>query len=218
MNGDCCIELRVEVSGGPVTNNIEVRFCYGPDIFNMECLEWLAPELSQWVSIDCGQQLEFCINLECNSHAFTKWEFRDDEGNLIRESASCCDTFILLSGNIHATAFLSYTPEHYTISGTVLRDDGVPIPGGVDFTVSSPAPQEFTVHVDGSTFELTGVHGGVPVTVTASATGYLFSHPKLVYANLCENRPNQTFTGYSSDWRAPITKLLSYPPEVSEES
>lgn len=143
---DSSVELLVDVSGGPVTDNIEIKFCYGPDLGDWdECQEWPATQMPQpWiVGIDSGKQLMFSVSTESDNHSFTKWVVRDDEGNIVREKTDSHYTFVLDSGNIHATAYLSYTPLNYTISGTVLRDDGVPVPGGVALTLSS---SEQTTH------------------------------------------------------------------------
>lgn len=213
----CGVELKVEVSGGPVTNNIEICFGYGPDLMNLETQCWQAPELPQNLWIDSGQQLMFTVSVECIDHTFVKWEFRDDEGNLVRESTASGYGFILLSGNIHATAYLSYTPQNHTISGTVLQEGSSLVPGGVDLTLSSPV-ETLQRHTDDGNFSFTGVKGGVPVTVTPSAPGYAFTPASLVYENLCNDHTGESITAYSSDAYVPTTTFISVPPEVSEES
>lgn len=215
----CGVELKVEVSGGPVTNNIEICFGHGPDLGNLQTTCWQAPQLQQNKWISSGQQLMFSVNLESNNHTFTKWEFRDDNGDLVRESTASGYGFILLSGNIHATAYLSYTPINYTISGTVLREDSSPVPGGVDLTLNSSV-QTLNQHTDDGNFSFAGVKGGVSVSVTpsASAGGYAFSPPSLSYGNLKANHTGESITAYASDYSVPMTSFLTVPPTVGEES
>ena len=210
----CGIELKVEVSGGPVTNNIEIKFDYGA-----ESQQWYAPELPQNVWIDSGQQLGFSVYLESNNHTCTKWESRDDDGNLVSESLGCNDSFTLGSGNIHATAFLSYTPVNYTISGTVHRDSGSAVPGGVDLTLTS-SQQTLHQHIDSTSFSFTGVKGGVPVSITyeASDGGYAFSPPSVSWGNLKSDHTGEDITGFSSDTTSPMTSFVMIPPAVSEDS
>lgn len=210
----CGIELKVEVSGGPVTNNIEIKFDYGT-----ESQQWYAPELPQNVWIDPGLQLHFSAYLESNNHTFIKWESRDNSGNLLSESSNPNDSFILNSGNIHATAFLSYTPINYTISGTIHRDDGSAIPGGVDLTLTS-SQQTLNQHIDSTSFSFTGIKGGVPVSITyeASDGGYAFSPPSLSYGNLESDHTSEDITAYSSDTSVPMTSFVMVPPAVSEDS
>ncbi|NVM20461.1 MAG: hypothetical protein HWN68_01600 [Desulfobacterales bacterium] len=211
------VELRVVVSGGPITNNIEIRFEHGPDLHNLKYQLWSAPALPKYLGIDSGQQLMFSVSTESESHSFTKWVFRDDEGNIVRESTASGYGFTLLSGNIHATAYLSYTPVNYTISGTALRNDGVPVPGGIDLTLSS-SEQTLTHHTDDGSFSFTGVKGGVSVSVTPSAPGYDFGPATLVFNNLRANKTEQDIVAYPSDESAPITSFVTVPPSVSEDS
>jgi hypothetical protein len=215
----CCIEIRVEVANGPVTNNIEICFGYGPDLGNLETTCWPATEMPQDLWIANGRQLMFTVNLESNNHTFIKWEFRDDDGNLVGESTASGYGFILLSGNIHATAYLSYTPINYTISGSVLQIDSTPVLGGVDLVVSSSV-QTLMQHTDNGNFSFNNVKGGVSVSVTpsASAGGYEFSPPTLSYDNLKTNHTGESITAYSSDFSVPMTSFLTVPPAVSENS
>lgn len=214
---DSTIEINTEVDGGPVTNNIEIRFGYGPDLQNLEYFEWMAPGLPQYVGIDSGQQVVFAVNLESANHTFVRWEYKNDQGEVIRERTNESDIFTLLSGNLHATAYLNYTPLTYTISGTVLRSDGAVIPGGVDLTLAS-SEQNISQHTDNGNFTFSGVKGGVPVSVTPVASGYSFAPPNLFYGNLEQDQFNQTLTGDSSDDLVPTTSFLNTPPAVSEIS
>jgi len=215
---DSTIELKVDVSGGPVTNNIKIRFGYGPDFQNLMYQEWLAPELPQHVGIDSGQRVQFEVHLESINHDFTKWEFWDDEGNTW-ESVSSSYGFILNSGNIYATAFLDYTPQNYTIGGTVLREDSGPVPGGVDLTLSS-SQQMMEQHTDDGNFSFSGVKGGVPVSVRleASEGGYGFSPASLSYSNLKTDHTGESITAYATDIYAPTTSFLTVPSTINEDS
>ncbi|MDP2897297.1 MAG: hypothetical protein Q8Q12_12215 [bacterium] len=211
------VRLSVEVSGGPVSDNIKIRFGHGPDFSHLHYQEWPAPALPQTVTIDSGQQLRFELNLGSNNHTFSKWVFRDDNGNVLRESFDQWYGFSLLSGNIHATAYLTYTGIAYTISGTVLRWDGIPVPAGVDLTLTSPV-QTMTQHTDNGNFSFAGVLGGVSVTVTPSAGAYQFSPSSLVFPNLKRDQLDWLITAHSSDEYVPMTTFLMVPPAVSANS
>ncbi len=216
-SSDSTIELKTEVIGGPVSNNIEIRFGYGPDTQNLQYFDWLGPDLPQYMGINSGQEVMFVANLQSNNHTFVKWEFKDDQGNIIRESTASSYGFTLLSGNLHATAIFEYTPITYNISGTVLKSDGSTIQSGVDLHLFS-SEQSISQSTDNGTFSFSGVKGGVSVEITPSATGYTFAPSKLVFNNLKESWTNQTVNGYSSDYSAPETSLVYVPPSFNESS
>lgn len=217
---DSSVELLVDVSGGPVTDNIEIKFCYGQGLGDWdECQVWPATQMPQpWiVGIDSGKQLMFSVSTESDNHSFTKWVFCDDEGDIVRESTASGYGFVLNSGNIHATAYLTYTPINYTISGTVLRKDGTTVPGGVELTLSSPV-QTMTQTSNEGNFSFTGVNGGVSVTITPSADGYAFTPSALVFNNLYDDQTGKAIVAYPSDTNVPMTSFVEVPPAVSAES
>jgi hypothetical protein len=170
------------------------------------------------LGIDSGQQLMFRVNFKSDNHSFNKWVFEDDNGNIFRQSTASGYGFTLLSGNTHATAYLSYTPINYTISGTVRRKDGSLVPGGVELSLSSSEQTINKISTDG-TFSFTGVKGGVSVTITpSSADGYAFSPSKMVFNNLKSDQTGKHFTAYSFDENVPVTSFNAVPPEVSTDS
>lgn len=215
---DSTIEIKSRVNGSAdSTSNIEIEFGYGPDLSNLEKTKWLATELPQYLGIDSGQKVEFDAHVASENHTFIKWEFRDDQGNLIRESSSSGYFFTLLSGNLHARAIFDYTPRTYTISGTVLSSDGSLIPGGVDLTLSSPE-QTIVQHIDNGNFSFNGIEGGNAVSITPYAKGYAFAPTHLVYSNLIKNISLETIRGYSSDDLSPTTSFVNFPPAVNNNS
>lgn len=211
------VEIRTEVSGGPVTNNIKIRFCNGPDLSHLTCDEWYGPDLPVSCALSTGQQLMFEVNLKSNNHMFDKWEFRNEQGELLRTSSASSYGFNLYGGSVYATAYFSYTPLNYCISGTVLRSDGSTILGGVDLLLTS-SQQRLSLHTDDGTFSFCGILGGVPVTITPSANGYTFAPSYLVYDNLHQNWSSQLLRGDSSDDSAPLASFENVPPIVNESS
>ncbi len=205
-------ELKVEVSGGPVSNNIEIEFGHGAD-----SQTWLAPQLPQTVEISSGESLMFSVSTKSDNHDFIKWVFRDDDGNIVRESTSSGYGFTLSSGNIHATAYFDYTPHDYVIAGTVLREDGTPVPDGVTVTLSSSEQQISQTTMDGN-FTFTGIRGGIPVSVSFAASKYAFTPANLNYVNLHLDHTEENVVAYSSDCYAPTTTFVTIPPTVSENS
>lgn len=211
------LEILAEVDGGPVTDNIEIKFGYGTDLQNLEYQEWVATELPKNLAIDSGQQVMFSVSIEAENHSFTKWVFQDDDGNILRESTSSGYGFVLDSGNIQATAHFTYTPTNYTISGTVLREDGTPVPGGIDLTLTSSQQATIQTSNDGN-FSFTEVNGGVSATITPSADGYAFTPSSLVYNNLRGDHTGEEIIAYATDTQVSVTRFLELPPEVSEKS
>jgi len=217
FTNDSSIELKVEVNGGPVTNNIEIAFEYGPDLQHLQSTKWPASELPKSVGIDSGQEVMFIVSTESDNHNFIKWEFKNDNGSVFRESEASGYGFRLLSGNVHATAYFNYTPSNYTISGTVLRSDGAAIPNGVDLMLTS-SEQTLLQHTNDGNFSFSGIKGGVPVTITPLAAGYSFAPSSRVYDNLRQNWSNQSMRGDSSDDLAATTSFSNVPPTVSDNS
>jgi Peptidase C10 family/Divergent InlB B-repeat domain/Spi protease inhibitor len=110
-----------------------------------------------------------------------------------------------------------YTPQNYTISGTVLRGDGSPVPGGVDLYLESPE-QSPSLHSSDGNFSFSNVRGGVSVSITPLADGYEFAPPALVYNNLHNNHTGEVITASASDVQAPMTSFLTIPYSVSDNS
>jgi len=215
---DSTVEVDVMVAYGPTTENIEIEFRHGPELSDMKSYEWNAKNLPKVVEVEpLPQQLGFFINLESDNHTINGWICRDDNGDVVSESSDWSKIFELLSGNVHATAYLTYTPNNYTTSGTVLREDGSPVPGDLKLTLTSLV-QTLTTTSNNGTFSFTGVKGGVPVTITPSAVGYAFSPPNIIYSNLKDNHSGVEIKAYSSDTKAPTTSLTKHPYSVNEES
>ena len=117
---------------------------------------------------------------------------------------------------VNLNVFYNYSPQQYEIRGTVLRDDGAFVPGGVDLTLTS-SQQTMLQHTDAGVFLFTGVKGGVPINITASASGYAFAPPSLVIPNIQDNWTNLSIIAYSSDVYVPMTSFLTVPAAVSED-
>jgi len=214
----CSVELRVSVSGGPATDNISARLGYGPDLANLQYEQWYyAPQLPHSTWISPGQQLMCELSTVSANHTFLHWGFTDDDGNEAHADMSGSSSgFIWTGGNLHATAYLSYTPQTYTISGTVLNDS-TPVPGGVDLTLQS-SQQTLTQHSGDGNFSFLNVQGGVAVNITCAAAGYNFSPASLLFNNLRQNWSGQTISAYSSDELSPETFLEAHPNTISTSS
>ena len=212
------VSVDIVVAEGPATENISIEFQHGPDISNTQKYEWSPMELPKVIQdIPMPQVLGFCIILESGNHSIDGWTLRDDDGNIITEGSDWCKIVNFSSGNVHATAYSTYTPNEYSISGTVLRKDGSEVPEGVELVLESQV-QQLSTQANNGEFTFSGVKGGVTVTISPSSAGYSFSPPKLIFNNLIENQTDMTLSAYSADIKAPTTTFTQVPDQVCEES
>jgi len=168
--------------------------------------------------VPSGSTVYFQASTESANYEYREWELREN-GNLVGGNTSSSFSFTLgpSSTEVGLNVYYHYTPQNYTISGTVLREDSSPVPGGVDFTLSS-SQQNIALHTDNGNFSFAGINGGVTVTVTPSANGYVFAPANLVYECMDDNHIGETIAAYSSDDYAPRSSFISVPPAVSENS
>jgi hypothetical protein len=168
--------------------------------------------------VPSGSTVYFKAVVDGPNYQYREWELWES-GTRIAGNTSSMFSFTLgaTTTEVGLNVFYDYTPQYYTISGTVLRDDSNPVPGGVDLTLTSPEQTMLQHSTDGN-FSFTGVQGGTSVTITPSADGYNFSPPSLIYHNLKDNYPGQTIVAYTSDTYVPMTSFLTVPPAVSENS
>jgi Y_Y_Y domain len=110
-----------------------------------------------------------------------------------------------------------YTPQNYTISGTVLRGDGSPVPEDVELRLESPEQSTLQHSTDGN-FSFSNIRGGVSVSITPTADGYEFAPPALVYNNLHNNHTGETINAGASDVQVPMTSFLMLPSSVNDNS
>jgi len=168
--------------------------------------------------VPAGSTVYFQADVGSPNYEYREWELYE-EGSLIRSGTGNMWWVTLGTGTteLGLNVYYGYTPQNYTISGTVLLNDGTPVPGGVDLTLTSDEQTMSQNTTDGN-FSFTGVHGGVSVTITPSASGYVFSPPSLVYNNLKDNRTGQTIVAYPSDKVSPMTAFVTVPPVINETS
>ncbi len=168
--------------------------------------------------VPSGSTVYFRADVESANYEYRGWELYQN-GSLVLNGLSSVWSFTLGTGTteVGLNVFYRYTPQNYTISGTVLREDSSPVPGGVDFTLSS-SQQTIALHTDNGNFSFGGINGGVSVTVTPSADGYAFAPASFVYECVDDNHIGEIIAAYSSDDYAPMTSFISVPPAVSEES
>ncbi len=168
----------------------------------------VAPESEVW----------FSAGSDGPNHEYREWEGYD--GGVYFDGGTS-NTWGLQLGTqttvVDLYVYYDYTPQDYSIGGTVLREDSTPVPGGVDLEVSS-SQQTLTQHTDTGNFSFSGVDGGVAVTVTPSAQGYAFTPASLVYNCLDGNHSGEVFVAYSADSYAPRLSFDDVPLEVAEDA
>jgi len=168
--------------------------------------------------VPAGSTIYFKADVGSPNYQYREWELWEN-GTRIAGTTSSMFSFTLgtETTEVGLNVFYDYTPQNYTISGTVLCGDTTPIPGGVDLVLTSDQQTMSQNTTDGN-FSFTSVHGGVSVTITPSAAGYGFSPANLVYHNLADNYTGVAIIGYASDVFVPTTSFLTVPPAVSENS
>jgi len=173
-------------------------------------------ELPTTLWIPPGNWVLWSASARSDNHTFIKWEFRDDSGEIFRESEASGYGFQVLAGtNVYATGVWEYTPQYYTISGRMTQGDGTPLADAVIELTGYLARTAMT-GVDG-TYEFTDIPGGRAYTVTPIKAGYEFSPPSRTFNNLISNQTWDS-RGYVRDAKAPETSITSRPPEVGTSS
>ncbi len=134
-------------------------------------------------------------------------------------SGTCTRWFQLGPTAEYVDLYLDYSYRQditYVVSGTVLLENGTPVPGGVDVTLNSPVQQD-VVHTNDGNFSF-AASGGVTVSVALSADGYAFSPGGFTFREHCDHQTGVSVTAFSWDTLVPTTSLLAFPPAVGEDS
>jgi len=170
------------------------------------------------LAVPAGSTVWFQADVASANYEYREWELLEN-GSRIGGGTGSLWWFTLgtNTSEVGLNVFYRYTPQYYTISGTVLKGDGAPVPGGVDLTLTSDE-QTMSQHTDNGNWSFTGVQGGVSVTITPSASGYVFSPANLVYNNLKDNHTGIAIVAYASDNYVPTTSFVTVPATVSENS
>lgn len=170
------------------------------------------------ILVPSGSQVWFTASVNTANHEFLEWEGYED-GTMFGNGVNNTWSVQLGTGTseISLDVYYDFTPQNYTISGTVLRSDSSTVPGGVDITLTS-TEQTLSQHSNNGAFSFAGVKGGVSVSVSCSANGYAFSPSNLVFNCLHSNNMGNTVLAYSSDSFVPTTSFINVPPSISENS
>jgi len=170
------------------------------------------------LAVPAGSTVWFQADVASANYEYREWELLEN-GSRIGGGTGSLWWFTLgtNTSEVGLNVFYRYTPQYYTISGTVLKGNGTPVPVGVDLTLTSDE-QTMSQHTDNGNWSFTGVQGGVSVTITPSASGYVFSPANLVYNNLKDNQTGIAIVAYASDNYVPTTSFVTVPATVSENS
>ncbi|MBI1733222.1 MAG: S8 family serine peptidase [Gammaproteobacteria bacterium] len=212
------VPINIEVHSPHISEALEIRFS---DV-NLVSLadvpitgKILAP-----IIVAPGSQIWVQASTGSANYEFDRWEAFDN-GNAVPDNThSSVESYTLGTNTTELTlkAYFDYTPQDYTISGTVLQKDDSPVPGGVTLTLTSPEQGTLTQQSTDGSFSFSPVKGGVSVTVSATANGYAFSPSNLVFSNLTSNQTNKQIIAYAFDYSSPLTTLTSVPPKVGDIS
>jgi cysteine-rich repeat protein len=192
----------------------DLNFSYSTTGFgNMTNLPILNSPILDPIVVSPGTPLYFQAGVQS-----VNFEYREQElwqaGNILDAGTGSAWSYPSLSpGEYGLNVYYGYTPHQYTISGEVLKSDGIPVSEGVELILTSPEQTLSQITYDGS-FSFTGVSGGVTVTIEMSLLGgeeYEFSPSKLVYHCLKEDKINQMVTAYDSDVDAPSITINTKP-------
>ncbi len=168
------------------------------------------------IVIPAGSKIWFTAGVDSENFTYNGRELRH-EGNLEHEGTGDTWWYEFLpnaSGEYDLNVYFQYTPKNYTISGTVLRKDETPVPGGVELKLKSSEQNITQNSIDGS-FSFTNVKGGIPVTIEIFTDRYAFAPSILTFNNLKDNRTNLKIVAYASDSNAPMINIEAFPPKVS---
>jgi hypothetical protein len=170
------------------------------------------------ITVPAGSVVWFRADVESPNHQFSEFVLIR-QGQQVDSSTNNNWSVTLQPDwdEVALEALFQYTPQQYTISGTVTQGDGTPVPGGVDLDLTS-ATQSLSLNSTDGTFSFSGVFGGVPVTITPSATNYAFTPSTLTFANLDDDQLGSTITAFASDDCVPTTAFVQVPSPVSDQS
>ena len=169
--------------------------------------------------VPLGSHVWFQAGVRSANYEYREWELKYQGTRLGGDILPHWDSILNPSyDEVGLNVFYGYTPQQYTISGTVKKSDGALVPGGVDLTLGSDE-QTLSQHTDDGNWTFTGVVGGVTVSVTASADGgYTFSPAHLLFRNLSGDKADKEIVAHYFDDYVPMTTFLSIPPSVSDNS
>jgi M6 family metalloprotease-like protein len=170
------------------------------------------------IFVPAGSIVDFRANVDSLNYDFQEWELYENHISVAGNAGSEWPIQVgLTTTSLDLDVSYLYTPQNYTVSGSVL-EEGSPVPGGAILDLRS-AEQTLTVETqpDGS-FSFSGVRGGVDVSITPSANGYAFAPAVKVYNRLKADSTEATFVAYQGDEEAPTTSFLDVPSAVNEDS
>jgi hypothetical protein len=211
--GQCAIEIGIAVPY--VNEDLELEYSLNGISGPWTNIPITAKELDPLV-VNIGQAVTFQAGSSNSNYDYEGWDIWDN-GNHYGGTANVWP-YTTGDDGLYMEVTYSYNPQYYTISGTALKSDGSLVPGGVTLTLTSPEQTLSQITTNGN-FSFTGVKGGVPVTVTPTASGsYEFTPSKRVYNNLKQNWTNQTFVASTGDYYVPTVSFTSTPPMINENS
>lgn len=210
--GDSVIEIYVDSTRISI-DDLYLKYSRSGQLGQYTEIPITGEELEPLV-VEIGEQVWFQAGVNSLNYEYVGWDSFDDG----HQQGGTTNSWSIQTSDDGMELIVTYkfTPQPYTISGTVLRADGTPVPGGVVLTLTSPQ-DSLRQDTDDGSFSFTSVKGGVSVTITPSADGYAFSPASLVFNNLKSDQ-NVAIVAYSSDAYAPTASLVSVPPGVSEDS
>lgn len=170
------------------------------------------------ILIPAGSEVSFEADVGSSNFTYREWEGLAD-GKHFGGSTSSRWAVRLgpASTSIGINVYYVFTPQQYSIQGTVKEGHGSLVPDGVNLVLISSDQRMEQHSVDGK-FSFSGVTGGVTVSITPSAKGYQFSPPTLVFPSLKDHPREQTITAYASDDQVPTTSIVTAPPSVSDKA
>ena len=144
------------------------------------------------------------------NHVFSSWSIYAN-GSLLSET-----TAQIVNLNITAAAeelsivsYWGYTPQYYSIGGTI-ADTGGPV-SGVDVSITGSAFNQTVTTGANGIYSFAGVPGGVPYSITAEHSNYSFAPPDFSLPNLTESGSDYDFFAVNSDDENPLVELTTTP-------
>jgi len=144
-----------------------------------------------------------------DNHEFRSWAIYAD-GSLISETtAQIVNLSISTCDELTVVSYWGYTPQYYSLGGTITDTNG-PV-SGVEVSITGSAFTDTIITGASGTYSLSGVPGGVPYLIAAEHADYSFAPPNFSITNLTESASDYDFTAVNSDDENPVVTLVTTP-------
>jgi len=194
--------------GVPLTEDFEVRYSVNGGVTHVIPGNGLQyPGEFESFPTPCTLRLEGWVNSD--NHEFREWAIYVD-GTLISETtAQVADLNISGCDELAIVSYWGYTPEYYSVGGTITDTSG-PV-SGAEVRITGSAFSETLTTGPSGTYSFADVPGGVSYSITAEHVDYSFAPPSISLTNLIGSGSDYDFIAVNSDDENPVVELVAAP-------